>query len=370
MPVPITAQLLDVTAATYSLHARTPDAQRFANGWGQPAFWQELAQRLNPLNRFPSPASGIYRSSFQIERDMQIRAAIDGLEVIASSDRKAYLASLQSGLLGRCEWQDDPHETLSLGLSVLLGDLGRGGCLETLQLVVLLAGELGESVREQLVMGLGGPSAANLGMTSLAFALNDPARLGESGEPQVIDTMLFYAVMHAIHQEQVGQDDENVRRLLTAAAQLLGATHATWQYLPLLSWGMEFAQGQGLEVRQSALLAPMGLPALQIRNLFWSPVTGVVAKEAVNEVAVIEAQSPAAQVIMTIANHSWRRGSERREFSLTYLASHACEFLEADLEPKHFQNLYKLGLEPTLMLTHKDIDEATRESFLTMDLGL
>lgn len=366
----IADQFLDVTSESYSLQARTPDAQRFANSWRQQAFWQNLAQRLNPLNRFPSPASGIFRSSFQIERDMQIRAAIDGLEVIASSDRKAYLASLHNGLLGRCEWQDDPRETLSLGLSVLLGDLGRGGCLETLQLVVMLAGELGEPVREQLVMCLGGPSAATLGMTSLAFALNDPARLGESGEPQVIDAMLFYAVMHAIHQEQVGQDDEKVRRLFTSTVDLVGSTHATWQYLPLLSWGMEFAQVHGLEVRKSALLPPMGLPALQIRNLFWSPVKGVVASAAVNEVAAIEAQSPAVQVIMTIANHGWRRGSERREFSLAYLASHASEFQEADLEPKHFQNLYKLGLEATFMLTHKDIDEATRESFLTMDLGL
>ncbi|WP_410951574.1 hypothetical protein [Pseudomonas sp. S1(2024)] len=366
----IADQLLDVTSESYSLQARTPDAQRFANGWRQQAFWQDLAQRLNPLSRFPSPVSGIYRSSFQIERDMQIRAAIDGLEVIASHDRKAYLTSVQSGLFGRCEWQDDPYETLGLGVSVLLSDIGRGGCLETLHLVVLLANELGESVREQLVVGLGGPSAATLGMSSLPFALNDPARLGESGEPQVIDAMLFYGVLLAIHQEQVGQADERIRALFASSAPLLGSTYAAWQFLPLLSWGSEFAQEHGLNTRQSALLVPLGVPALQIRNLFWNPVTGVVSKEAANEVAAIEASSPAEQVIMTIANKGWTRGATHREFSQAYLASHVTEFLRTDLEPRHFQNLYKLGLQTTLMLTHKDMDEATRESFLSMDLGL
>jgi hypothetical protein len=363
---------LDLCAEGYVLRARTPDAQRFVSGWKSPQFWEELRQRLNLLTRFPSPTSGILRSAFQIERDMLMRAAIDAFDHIASDAHAGYLKAVQQGLLEVEGWIDHPDEILRMGLGDILIDIGRGGCLETLNLVFLISSEPTDIERNRLLWALGGPSAASLGMTGLASALRSPQRLFESGEKDVIDATLFFAILQAITFEQIESAITTpIQELFAHAVTLLGKAHATWQYLPLLSWGMEFAQEHDLDVLQSGRLAPMGIHEVRIRHLFWKKsLSGFVDKDTMKVVEAIERHTPASEVIMTIAQSSWRRGAERRDFSLEFIQAHVEEFLKVDLVEGHFLNLYKLGIDPRLLLEHKDMDDKTRESFLGMDLGL
>lgn len=363
---------LDLLMANYELSARTPDARRFVKSWADSQFWDDLWEHLGQLDRVPTPHSGQYRSAFQIERDMQIRGMIDALEVMDLTTQKRFLDTVQQRFLNPCEWPDDPNETLSLGLSVILGDIGRGGCMETLALMVEFGVNLNLSANAEILKFLGGPSAESLGMTNCAAALGNPSLLAHSGEQSIIDAAIFYAMIYAIHREQTGAEpDHRVQSLLEHHLPMLGPVHSCWQYLPLVTWGVEFAMIHDLDVRNSALIAPMGIDGLQIRTLFWNPPRGVVTREVMHQIAEIEAISPPEKVIASIlAVNDWKQGREHQQFSIDYIKEHSELFFSMKLEPKNFHNARKLGLSAPFLMPHKDMGESTRESFLGMDLGL
>jgi hypothetical protein len=366
---------LDLLDPSFELVARTPDAQRFLNGWKDPVFWTELADHYTQVRDERGSGSFDLRSTFQCERDMLCRAAIDAAEHIHGLDREAYALLVKQAFLADGSLFEDLSFLKERPLKTLLNDQGAGGCMELLDLLTLLHGALNPSDYRDISSGFG-PVMNDRHLAHLmpmALATPDPiCQLLTDAEQEAV---AWFAILHSVTHEyrgsQIPEAASQVFCLLRRVASPEGMRHsALWQYLPLLDGGLAFAAECNLDINQSARIALFDNDALRMRSLYWDTPAQCDDDQLMAAIEAMEEASNVEEVLLTISFKNRQNSVQRqRVFARHYVREHLEQFRVTDFTAKEFDNLFSL-LDSETMASHRDASESMKEAALGRDLGL
>lgn len=365
----------DLLDPSFQLIARTPDAQRFLNGWQDPEFWTKLADHYAEVREERGTGHFNIRTTFQCERDMLCRAAIDAAEYIQGHDREAYALLVKQAFLADGSLFEDLLFLKERPLQTLLNDQGAGGCIELLDLLSFLHGALKASDYRDISSGFG-PVMNDRHLAHLMpLALATPDAVCDLLSLAEQDTVAWFAILHSVTHEYRGIQSPEAAEKVFALLHRVGASEemkssGIWQYLPLLEGGLAFAAERNLDINQSSLIALFDNDALRMRNLYWNAPTQCEEPELMAAVGEMEEVSSVEEVLLSIAHKNmFNSVARQRRFAQNYVRKHLEQFQLTYFTDKEFENLFKL-LDSETVASHRDASEAMKEAALGRDLGL
>lgn len=365
----------DLLDPSFELVARTPDAQRFLNGWKDPEFWASLADHYAQVRDERGSGHFEIRTTFQCERDMLCRAAIDAAEHIHGLDREAYALLVKQAFLADGSLFEDLSFLKERPLQTLLNDQGAGGCIELLDLLSLLHDCLNASDYRDISSGFGPVMNDHHLAHLMPLALATPDSICQLLNDAEQETVGWFAILHSVTREYRGsQSPETASRVFSLLRRLASQEEmrhsGLWQYLPLLEDGLAFAAQCNLDINQSARIALFDNDALRMRNLYWNTPAQCEDPQLMAAVCEMEEATNVEEVLLSIAskNHS-NRVARQRWFAQNYVRNHLEEFRLTDFTAKEFDNLFTL-LDSEMVASHRDASEAMKEAALGRDLGL
>jgi len=375
MPVIYKTNYRDLLDPSFELVARTPDAQRFLNGWKDPVFWTKLADHYEEVRDERGSGHFNIRTTFQRERDMLCRAAIDAAEYIQGQDREAYALLVKQAFLADGSLFEDLSFLKERPLKTLLNDQGAGGCIELLDLLSLLHDAFNASDYRDISSGFG-PVMNDCHLVHLMpMALTTPDPICDLLSEIEQETLAWFAILHSITREYRGSQSpeaaSKVFALLRRVASQENMRHSgLWQYLPLLEGGLAFAVESNLDINQSSRIALFDNDALRMRNLYWDTPTQCEYPELMAAICEMEAATNVEEVLLSIAfKNRFNSVARQRWFAQNYVRDHLEQFRIMDFTPKEFDNLFSL-LDSETMTSHRDASESMKEAALGRDLGL